>query len=61
MNDNLFHSSPNVLQQHKRASKKLAIEIIYIGEQRIQLSTLLEDSTNLREDFVWYITLQNLK
>jgi hypothetical protein len=39
----------NVLQHHKRVSKKLAIHIKFIGERQIQLSILLGDSTNLRE------------
>jgi hypothetical protein len=36
-----------------RASKKIAIQIKFVGEPRIQLSILLGDSMNLREGLVW--------
>jgi hypothetical protein len=45
--------SENVLQWHKLVSKKLAIQLKFIGELRIQLSILLRNSTNLRVSLVW--------
>ncbi len=43
--------SENVLQQHQHASKKLAVQEKFICEQRIQLSILLGDFTNLWEEY----------
>jgi hypothetical protein len=43
----ILQFSKNALLQYKHASKKLAIQIKFIGEPWIQLSILLRDSMNL--------------
>jgi hypothetical protein len=51
--------SENVLQQHNRVSKKLAIQLKFTEEPRIQLSILSEILWISKK--VWYETYQNLK